>query len=111
MARTVIDVFSVGLNSSVAVTPTAIDPTNDMSLAASRDDLTLVVTNSHETDALTCTLKAVNGQSDLAVSVAAGATKAIGNIESARFKKADGTIDVDFGAGATGAIFAIKDAV
>lgn len=111
MARTAIDVFSVGLNSSVAVTPTAIDPTNDMSLTIARDDLTLIVTNAHETDPLTCTLKAVNGQGDLAVAVAAGVTKAIGNIESARFKKADGTIDVDFGVGATGTIFAVKDAV
>ena len=32
MARTAIDVFSVGLNSSVAVTPTAIDATNEASL-------------------------------------------------------------------------------
>lgn len=111
MARTEITVFTAGLNTAVEVTPVAIDPTDDMYFEYDRDDLTLIVSNTHETDDLVMTVKAVKSQDDLVVTVGEGETFAVGNLESARFKQEDGTVNVDFAAGATGTIFAVKDPV
>lgn len=111
MARTKITTFTAGLNTAVEVTPVAIDTTNDMYFEYDRDDLTLIVYNSSEADDLTMTIKAVGSQDDLAVVVGEGKTFSVANLESARFKQANGTVNVDFSAGATGTIFAVKDPV
>jgi hypothetical protein len=68
------------------------------------DRLVIEVVNTDDAT-LTVTIKAGTGVQahtarDLAVSVAAGAGKIIGPLESMRFVKADGSIDVQFAAAA-----------
>jgi len=90
-------------------------PTNDMQLADSFAELTvLVVTNTDDADALDITVKAGDhppaiaaGQGDLEVSVAFGETAYIGPFESGRFVQGDGSLMVESTA-TTGTITALR---
>lgn len=115
MARTEIKVFDVGLNAVKAVAPVDLDATNDMYFKYPKDNVTLVVSNTDDTNAITVTAKGVNGNSDKVFSVAKSSTVAIGNLESAAVKQSDGTVLIDIGlvaeATASGTIFGILDVI
>ncbi len=112
MARAAVAIFTLHLNDSEIVTPTEIDASNDMSVVCVRDDLALVVYNSAEATK-TLTIKAKSGVAaeDIVLSIATTETRIIGNLESALYKQTDGKINLDFEAGFTGTIYAIKDAI
>lgn len=90
-------------------------PTNNMQLANSFPELTVLrVTNSDDDTALTVTVKAGDhppalaaGQGDLAVSVAFGTTQFIGPFESGRFVQNDGSMLIE-STTTTGTITALR---
>ncbi|MFF9639394.1 hypothetical protein ACF1D2_33045 [Streptomyces bacillaris] len=90
-------------------------PTNNMQLANSFPELTVLrVTNSDDDTALTITVKAGDhppalaaGQGDLEVSVAFGTTQFIGPFESGRFVQNDGSMLIE-STTTTGTITALR---
>lgn len=117
MARTNVPLSKLTANSSIT-TPagTALDPTNGHVISAGRfRKLMLRVTNT-SAGAKNITVKAgvsppalSAGQGDLVVSVPATTGDVlIGPLEAARFSQANGDINVDVAASATGIIAAIQ---
>ncbi|MGH3588602.1 MAG: hypothetical protein ACRDQ0_20020 [Pseudonocardia sp.] len=90
-------------------------PTNNMQLANSFPELTVLrVTNSDDDTALTITVKAGDhppalaaGQGDLTVSVAFGTSQFIGPFESGRFVQNDGSMLIE-STTTTGTITALR---
>lgn len=116
MARTKIDVFDVGLNGSIKITPVNLDATNGMYFSCDeRDSVTLVVTNSDSANGITVTIKGAGNNSDKAFTVGKSETVAIGNLESAKFKQTGAVINVDIGlaegATASGKIYGVQDLI
>jgi len=116
MPRTVINVLTPARNAAAVDADTVIDQANGMYIPATAPtrDILVRVVNSFA-GAKTVTFRAgVNppatsaGQGDLTVSLAQAATPVHFHIESARFAQANGTINVDFEAGATGKITVIR---
>lgn len=117
MARDAVSITT--LASGVAATQpagTAITPANGANIANVGDTSRLLVrvTNTNGSDRVV-TFKASTaahalrkGLGDLAVTVPASTGDKLVVLESARFKKADGSIDVDFGASMAGVISAVR---
>lgn len=117
MPRDAVAVTDLAANAGVAAPAgTAISPTNGANIANFGDGGRVVVrvTNTNGTDR-TVTVKAgVNppsvreGLGDLAVVVAATSGVKYLVLETARFQKADGSIDIDFEASMAGNISALR---
>ena len=116
MARSAVTIASPSRNSSATtITKDAFDIANGHSIDISSvqdEDLTIFIETS-DTTAATFTVNAGNGilsnQGDLTATTGAAQTIAL-DLESARFKDADGliTIDINSTGGATGNIYAVK---
>lgn len=117
MARDAVTITALSLNAEVT-TPagTTISETNGANIAAGGSTRKLVVrvTNTITNATKTVTFKAGDappafrsGQGDLAVAIPGSGDRLI-TLESARFVQSDGSIDVDFSAGMTGAISAFE---
>lgn len=118
MARTAIPVTTLTANAATAdVAGTAIDATNSHNVALGSVACEEIIIRVKNTTASTkvATIKAganppadAAGQGDIAVSLTDGSTTAtvafVGPLTSARFIRADGSINIDIGAGMTGAI-------
>lgn len=95
---------------------TAVNPANDANIAAVGDTSRLLVrvTNTSAADRDVVFKAGANppavraGLGDLTVTVPATTGDKLVVLESARFKKADGSIDVDFPASHTGIISAVR---
>lgn len=94
----------------------AISPTNGANITAVKDTNRVVVrvTNTNGTDRVVTFKAGANppairkGLGDLALTVPATTGDVLVVLESARFVKADGSIDVDFGASMAGKISAVR---
>ena len=95
---------------------TTINTTNNANIAGIKDSSRVVVrvTNTNGTDRVVTFQAGANppavrkGLGDLAVTVPATTGDKLIVLESARFVKADGSIDVDFGASMAGVISAVR---
>jgi len=114
MARSAVTIASCTLNASTAITKDAIDIANDheIDISSVKDEKLAIFIETLDTKAATFTIKAGTGPQsslgDLTVTTGAAGLKVL-DLESARFKDADGLIliDVVSTAGATGNIYAI----
>jgi len=116
MARTNVPVIAGASNGTVFNNTTAgmvaLDPTNGHVITPDRASRRLlIVLNSTFAGSKTVTLKAgayppasKASQGDLVITLAATATWAFQQIDSSRFAQADGTINIDVAASATGFI-------
>lgn len=124
MARTNLPVTELAGNAGVAESTTAIDQANGMNVSVASEsipakgegeDIVLVVDNTAAA-AHNVIVRAGAGPvpafraslGDLTVNVAAGATAFIGPFETARFAQSDGSLNVDFDAGTTGTVVALR---
>jgi len=124
MARTNLPLTDLAGNAGVVESTTAIDVANGMNVAVTSEaipakgeaeDVILIVDNT-AAGAENVIVRAGAGPvpafraslGDLTVSVAAGSTAFIGPFETARFAQSDGSLNVDFGAGMTGTIVALR---
>lgn len=124
MARTNLPLIELAGNAGVAQSTTAIDQANGMNVVTASEsipakgeaeDVILIVTNTF-TSAENVIVRAGAGPvpafraslGDLTVSVPASGTMMVGPFETARFAQADGSLNVDFGAGITGTIEALR---
>ena len=115
MARTAVTYSSLVANSNLAdPAGTALDATNDHTIASSEPERTLLrVTNTHSADHA-ITVKAGSyppaiaaGLGDLSVTVAAtSGVQWLGPFESGRFLQSDGSLHIDVPTGMTGTITA-----
>lgn len=115
MARTEVTVHDVGLNGAVKIVPVNLDGTNDHFVAYTKDNVMLVVSNTDSSNSLGIKVLGENGNSDVTFTIKKSETHVIGNLESAKFKDADGNINIDLvlvqGASASGTIYAIQDLI
>ena len=124
MARTNLPITDLAGNAGVAEATTAIDVANGMNVAVASEavpakgeaqDIILIVDNTAAA-AYNTIVRAGAGPvpafraslGDLTVNVAAAGTVFIGPFESARFAQSDGSLNVDFAAGMTGTIVALR---
>lgn len=124
MARTNLPVTDLPGNAGVLESTTAIDQPNGMNVAVTSEaipakgevqDIVLIVSNTAAA-AHNAIIRAGAGPvpafraslGDLLVSVTNATTQLIGPFESARFAQADGSLNVDFDAGMTGTIVALR---
>ena len=117
MARDAVSVTDLA-SGAATTTPAgvAINPTNGANIASVKDTSRVVVrvTNTNGTDRVV-TFKASTtppalrgGLGNLAITVPATTGDVLVVLESARFTKEDGSIDVDFGASMAGKISAVR---
>lgn len=115
MARTKVTVHDVALNGAIKIVPVNLDGTNDHYFEYPKDNVFLVVSNTDATNALGIKLIGQNGNSDKTFSIPKSETHVIGNLESAKFKDADGNVNIDLvlveAATASGTIYAVQDLV
>lgn len=124
MARTNLPLIELAGNAGVAQSTTAIDVANGMNVQTLSEsipakgeaqDVILIVANTY-TAAENVIVRAGAGPvpafraslGDLTVSVPASSTMILGPFETARFAQSDGSLNVDFGAGMTGTIEALR---
>jgi hypothetical protein len=117
MARTAVSYSNWVANSNLSdPAGTALDATNDHTIAAARPELTLLrITNTSGADRIV-TIKAGGGdpawrrgQGDLNVTVTASTgVQWIGPLSSSRFLQTDGSLQIDIVASHTGTITAFK---
>lgn len=124
MARTNLPLTDLAGNAGVTESTTAIDQANGMNVQVisesvpakgEAEDVILIVANTY-TAAENVIVRAGAGPvpafraslGDLTVAVPASSTAIVGPFESARFAQADGSLNVDFSAGITGTIVALR---
>ena len=117
MARDAVTVTALTAN-AINTNPagTAISPTNGANIAGvgNTNRLLVRVTNTNGTNRVVTFKAGANppgprkGLGDLAITVPATTGDVLVVLESARFVKADGSIDVDFGASMAGIISAVR---
>lgn len=124
MARTNLPLTDLAGNAGQAESTTALDVANGMNVQVTSEaipakgeaeDVILIISNTY-TAAENVIVRAGAGPvpafraslGDLTVSVPASSTMLIGPFETARFAQADGSLNVDFGAGMTGTIVALR---
>jgi hypothetical protein len=123
MARTAVTTTTLTSAKDATLTPTAlpagnaIDPTNGHNVAgafASNDELFIYVDHTTASTKV-LTVRAGNnppalraGIGDLTFTLAATTKYFLGPFEAAQFSQADGSLNLDFAASATGTLYAIK---
>lgn len=118
MARTAVAVTALTANDKTAVpTATSLDPTNGHSVAgafAKNEHILLYVAHSTASSKV-LTIKAGakppaerSDLGDLAITLSASTTYVIGPLEAARFAQADGSLNIDVAASATGTIGCVR---
>ena len=101
---------NAGIDAKAATVLTAINVTNGAYIDASALETDRVILHVKNTEGSTNTVTVKAGAfargvlGDLVVTVAATSGEQMLHLETSRFKKADGTIDIDFESGMTGLI-------
>lgn len=124
MARTNLPVTEMTVNASTAISTTVIDQANGMNCALAstaipskgNTDLLVLVVDNTAAGAHNFILRAGasnppafrTGLGDLTISVGATTTVYIGPFDYARFAQSDGSLNIDFDAGTTGTIQALR---
>jgi hypothetical protein len=123
MARTAVTTTTLTSAKDATLTPTAlpagnaIDPTNGHNVAnafAGKDELFIYVDHTTASTKLLTVRAGANppalraGIGDLTFTLAATTKYFLGPFEAAQFAQADGSLNLDFAASATGTLYAIK---